>query len=267
MKSVLKIALLFCAAWGSYTVLPGQYLGRIGSVSERAEARQFKQKKIQLAKTYLDFPDSAGNFPGTSAKLTGVRRFTKQGEIAHDTIFHWEDGAPFVIQEFVYHDGRQVRVVMDWYRDTEPERERIEYVYENDWLTQMVRVRNASEREVTTYRYDAQGDIQYYSGGQSAPRTSDTTFCRNNAEGRLIRTTQAGVPNKTVEYTYNSAGKLTAMTEESEFTLFGGSDRISRRFAYFPNGLLHHVTDFDSEGKAVSRYWVEYFKRNGKPVK
>lgn len=258
-------ALLFCLA---AIPLPAQYAGRQGLADELAEYARHQKKKVALSRIYLQRVDSNG-IASPDRQLMQSRHYDKNGRIKTDSIFHFEDGMPFMTRRLMYQNGRLFEVEEEQLSGEAPTTNRLLYLLdEMDILYLAVQEYGSGGADTTRYLLKPSGDIRYIlNHGTLAGHTPDTTFCKVNSDGRLTETLVKGNPEVITRFTYNEDGQLTLMTETLEYELLGHQERTAREFSYDKNGLLRRISDYDVEAQLVSVFTVDYWNVKGKRVK
>lgn len=258
-------ALLFCLA---AFPLHAQYAGGQGLADELAEYARHQKRKVSVSRIYLQQVDSNG-ISSPTRRLMQSRRYDSQGRVKTDSIFHFEDGMPFMARRLSYESGRLVAAEEEQLSGEAPTTNRLVYqMNEMDILYLAVQQYGSGGADTTRYILDESGDIQYIlNHGTLAGHSPDTTFCKVNSEGRLTETLVKGNPRVISRFTYNQSGQLILMTETLEYELLGHQERTAREFDYDKKGLLRSISDFDVEARLVSVFFIDYWNHKGKRIK
>jgi hypothetical protein len=258
-------ALLFCLA---ALPLHAQYAGGQGLADELAEYARHQKRKVALSRIYLQQVDSNGLVDPTR-QLMQSRHYDARGRIKTDSIFHFEDGMPFMARRLSYENGRQVSAEEEQLSGEGPTTNRLVYhMNEYEHLYMAVQHYGSGGADTTRYVLDESGDLHYIlNHGTLAGPLPDTTFCKVSSDGRLMETRVKGNPQVISRYAYNTTGQLILMTETLEFELLGHQERTAREFTYDKKGLLRSILDYDIEARLVSIFSIEYWNAKGKKIK
>jgi hypothetical protein len=271
MGLLLRATFLTGISWMLFgpQFLSAQMAGRQGRADELAEYARFKSKKVTVAYTWLLQADSNGVADGADRQMIQVRHFDREGHALSDSVFHWEDGAVYMVRRLRYENGWLVAATDEVLAGEKPLTNEYQYLHDQEGhLLMTILQHGQGGADSSRFFTDPAGDLIYsVNSGISTQYLPDTLFCKVNAEGRLVKSTGKGTPLKTNEYQYNDRGQLIRMDESVEYPLLGYAETTFREFEYDKHGLLRYIRDYNPDGKLQSVFSMEYRNRKGKAIR